>query len=103
MRSADTTAAFRSSIQARVARSNQADLDRSSAEVITEAPSSQSGVLPLADLGTVTYTSSTDNTGSLGTQNPTEIVMVDNVGKEKDSTTAISAAGSFSNIWLRSS
>jgi hypothetical protein len=34
---------------------NESGLSRSSAEVITEAPSSESGVLPLADFGTVNY------------------------------------------------
>lgn len=32
---------------------NESGMSRSSAEVITEAPSSSSGVLPLADFGTV--------------------------------------------------
>jgi hypothetical protein len=40
---------------------NESGLDRSSAEVITEAPSSETGVLPLADFGTVNYTASTAN------------------------------------------
>lgn len=80
---------------------NQAGLARSSAEVITEAPSSNKGVLPLADFGTVTYGSSTANGTSLGTQSPTEIVMVDNTGAEKDSTSTINGSGGFSNSWLR--
>jgi len=82
---------------------NQAGLDRSSAEVITEAPSSGSGVLPLADFGTVTYGSSTGNGTSLGSESPTEIIMVDNSGADKDSTSAINGSGGFSNTWLRAS
>ena len=82
---------------------NQAGLDRSSAEVITEAPSSSSGVLPLANFGTVKFSSSTANGTSIGTQSPTQIVMIDNFGAQKDSTSSISAAGAFSNTWLRSS
>ena len=82
---------------------NETGLDRSSAEVITEAPSSESGVLPLADFGTVTYGSSDANGTSLGSQSPTEIVMIDNSGADKDSTSAINSSGGFSNTWIRSS
>ena len=82
---------------------SQSGLARSSAEVITEAPSSSSGVLPLADFGTVSYSTSSANGTSLGTQNPVEIIMVDNSGADKDSTSSISSGGAFSNTWLRSS
>src|SRR5215472_4715627 len=40
---------------------NEAGLARSSAEVITEAPSSNTGVLPLADFGTVNYADAAAN------------------------------------------
>jgi hypothetical protein len=80
---------------------NQSGLARSSAEVITEAPSSNRGVLPLANFGTVTYSASAANGTSLGTQAPTEIIMIDNSGRDKDSTSAINSAGGFSNTWLR--
>jgi hypothetical protein len=82
---------------------NQTGLDRSSAEVITEAPSSTSGVLPLADFGTVTYSVSAANGTSLGSQSPTEIIMVNNSGDDKDSTSPIGSSGGFSNTWLRAS
>jgi hypothetical protein len=82
---------------------NESGLSRSSAEVITEAPSSNSGVLPLADFGTVNYTGSSDNGSSMGTQSPTSIIMIDNSGRDKDSTSSMSSAGSFSNTWLRAS
>jgi hypothetical protein len=82
---------------------NETGLDRSSAEVITEAPSSESGVLPLADFGTVTYSVSAANGTSLGSQNPTGIVMINNSGADKDSTSAINSSGGFSNTWLRAS
>jgi hypothetical protein len=82
---------------------NQSGLARSSAEVITEAPSSQSGVLPLADFGTVNYSASTANGSSLGGQSPTEIIMINNSGADKDSATSIGSGGAFSNTWLRSS
>jgi hypothetical protein len=80
---------------------NQSGLARSSAEVITEAPSSNSGVLPLADFGTVSYSVSAANGTSLSSQNPTEIIMIDNSGADKDSTSSISGSGGFSNTWLR--
>jgi acyl dehydratase len=82
---------------------NETGLDRSSAEVITEAPSSETGVLPLANFGTVTYGSSDANGSSLGAQSPTEIIMIDNSGADKDSTSAISSGGGFSNTWIRAS
>jgi hypothetical protein len=80
---------------------NESGLDRSSAEVITEAPSSSSGVLPLSNFGTVSYSTSSANGTSLGTQSPVQILMVDNSGNEKDSTSSISSGGAFSNTWLR--
>jgi hypothetical protein len=81
---------------------NQSGLARSSAEVITEAPSSNSGVLPLANFGTINYSTSSANGTSLGTQNPTQIIMVNNSGAQKDSTSSISSGGAFSNTWIRS-
>ncbi len=81
---------------------NESGLDRSSAEVITEAPSSSSGVLPLADFGTISYTGATVNGTSLGSQSPTEIIMIDNNSEDKDSTSSISSSGGFSNTWIRS-
>jgi hypothetical protein len=81
---------------------NQTGLDRSSAEVITEAPSSDDGVLPLADFGTVKFSASTVNGTSLGSQSPIEIVMIDNNSEDKDSTSSIGSGGAFSNTWIRS-
>jgi hypothetical protein len=82
---------------------DESGLDRSSAEVITEAPSSESGVLPLADFGTVNYSVSTANGTSLGSQDPTEIIMIDSRGRDKDSTSSINGSGGFSNTWIRAS
>jgi hypothetical protein len=83
---------------------NESGLDRSSAEVITEAPccTNSGGILPLADFGTVNYTASTDNGSSMGTQSPTEIIIVDASGRQEDSTSSISSSGAFSNTWIRS-
>ena len=75
---------------------------RSSAEVIVEAPSSSSGVLPLANFGTVNITSSTANGSAIGTFSPTQIIMVNNSGQAKDSVSSLSGNANFSATWLRS-
>ncbi|HMG61493.1 MAG TPA: G1 family glutamic endopeptidase [Streptosporangiaceae bacterium] len=80
---------------------NQSGLARSSAEVITEAPSSSSGVLPLANFGTISYSASAANGTSLASQSPTEIIMIDSSNRDKDSTSAIGSGGAFSNTWIR--
>ncbi len=83
---------------------NESGFDRSSAEVITEAPccTNSGGILPLANFGTINYGSSTANGTPLGTQGPTSIVMVNNSGADKDSTSSINSSGGFSNTWIRS-
>src|SRR3984957_8137298 len=82
---------------------NQSGLDRSSAEVITEAPSSESGVLPLADFKPISYSPPSANGRSLGGQSPIAITMINNSGQDKDSTSSIGSGGAFSNTWIRSS
>jgi len=84
---------------------NESGFDRSSAEVITEAPccTASGGILPLANFGTINYTGSAANGTSMGTQKPTSIVMIDNAGRDKDSTSSMSSSGAFSNTWIRSS
>lgn len=79
----------------------EAGLARTSAEVITEAPSSTSGVLPLSDFGTVTFSSVRVSGILLRTLKPTEIVMADSSGRAKDSTSLI-ANDRFHNTWIRS-
>lgn len=78
-------------------------LDRSSAEVITEAPSSASGVLPLSDFGSVRFTAARVNGDVLKKMHPIKIVMIDAGGLAKDATGALSTAGTFRNTWIRSS
>jgi Peptidase A4 family len=75
----------------------------SSAEVITEAPSSSEGPLPLADFGTINYSGSSANGTSLGSQNPTSITMVGSSGDQLDSTSGIDGSGDFSNTWQAAS
>ena len=55
----------------------------SSAEVIAEAPSSSSGVLPLANFGTVNFSNATANGSAIGNSSPVQIDMVDNSGRLK--------------------
>ncbi|MGC1283698.1 MAG: G1 family glutamic endopeptidase [Streptosporangiaceae bacterium] len=83
---------------------HETGLARSSAEVITEAPSSVGGVLPLADFGTVRFTAARVNGRVLRKLRPIKIVMIDGGGLAKDSTSALGAAGrAFHNTWIRSS
>jgi Peptidase A4 family len=81
---------------------NESGLSRSSAEVITEAPSSESGVLPLADFGTVNYGGSSANGASMSTLDPTGIIIVDSGGNQEDTTSSMDSSGDFSNGWLSS-
>jgi hypothetical protein len=77
-------------------RANKASLY--SAEVIAEAPSSRSGVLPLTNFGTVSFTNSTANGVSLASFNPDRIDMVSG-STTKASTGSISSSGAFSVTW----
>ena len=72
-----------------------------SAEVIAEAPSSRSGVLPLTNFGTVNFTGATANGASLSTFHPDQINMVSG-STVKAQTSSISSNGSFSVTWKHS-
>ena len=70
-----------------------------SAEVITEAPSSSSGVLPLADFGKVHYSSSDIDNVSLSAAGAKPITMVKG-GIVDSATSALSDGGLvFTNTW----
>ena len=73
-----------------------------SAEAIAEAPSSQSGVLPLADFGSVNFSSTMVNGKSIGNFNPEEIVMVTQGGMVKAQPSALSGGTAFSVTWEHS-
>jgi hypothetical protein len=79
----------------------QSGAQLSSAEVIAEAPSS-GGVLPLADFGTVHFTSSMVDGQSLGSFSPTKIVMVTSSGTVKAHPSALSGGTAFSVTWKHS-
>jgi hypothetical protein len=79
---------------------------RSSAEVIAEAPccTFSGGIRPLTDFGTMSFADSVANGSAIGNAGgPTEITMVDNAGRDKDSISALSGGENFSATWLRSS
>jgi hypothetical protein len=83
-----------------------ASLARSSAEVITEAPSSgvTGAVLPLADFGTVRFSLVRINGLVLKKETPSRIVMYDTGNLPEDSTSLLgNAGGAFSNTWIRGS
>jgi hypothetical protein len=61
------------------------------------------GILPLTDFGTMSFTASDANGSAIGNAGGvTEIVMVDNAGRDKDSISSLSSGTSFSATWLRS-
>jgi len=82
---------------------NESGLSRASAEVITEAPSSESGVLPLADFGTVNYGGAAVNGSAMSNLSPTGIIIVDSGGTQQDTTSSMDGSGDFSNGWLSNS
>jgi hypothetical protein len=74
-----------------------------SAEAIAEAPSSNRGVLPLANFGTVSFTNVTVNGAALGTvPTPNRLTMVTSGGTTKASTSALSGNNAFSVTWHHS-
>ncbi len=77
----------------------------SSAEVIVEAPccTAGGGILPLADFGTMSFSGSTANGSAIGNAGGlTEIIMIDNSGRDKDTISNLSGGEAFSATWLRS-
>jgi hypothetical protein len=71
--------------------------------VITEAPSSSSGVLTLADFGTVSYSTSSANSTSLASLSPGRDHHDRQQDRDKDTTSSIASGGAITNTWLRSS
>ena len=78
-------------------------LSRSSAECIIEAPSGSGGVLPLANFGTVNFSSCLANGSPIGNNNPIQIIMQDASGNNQDSISGLTSGENFSGTWLRSS
>ena len=74
---------------------------RISAEVIAEAPSNSSGIVPLTNFGSVSFTSAKVNGLVLDSFNPDRIDMVSSSGVTKATTGALSN-GAFSVTWKHS-
>jgi hypothetical protein len=72
-----------------------------SAEVIAEAPSSSTGVLPLANFGTASFSGAKVNGQSIGTFGPDPITMVSG-STTKATTSALSGGTAFSVTWKHS-
>lgn len=79
-------------------------LANSSAEVIAEAPSSASGVLPLADFGNVYFSAAEVNGHSMGSVPHTMVVMEDNSSRFEDNVSGLTDNGQkFQVTWAHSS
>lgn len=74
----------------------------SSAEVIAEAPSSNGGVLPLTDFGTVHFRDASVDGAAIGRARPAKIVMINHAGRRKDAVTALSGGRNFGVTWRHS-
>jgi hypothetical protein len=69
-----------------------------SAEVIAEAPSSSTGVLPLSNYGTMSFTNSKANGSSLAGFSPDAITMASG-STTKATVSSLSSSGGFSDTW----
>ncbi|MBY8880064.1 G1 family glutamic endopeptidase [Actinacidiphila acidipaludis] len=72
-----------------------------SAEIIAEAPSSSSGVLPLSNFGTASFTGSTANGQPIGNFSPDKINMASG-STTKATTSSLSGGTNFSVAWNHS-
>lgn len=72
-----------------------------SAEVIAEAPSSSSGVLPLSNFGTASFSSAMANGQAIGNFSPDRITMASG-SVTKATTSSLSGGESFSVTWKHS-
>lgn len=74
----------------------------SSAEVIAEAPSSRSGVLPLADFGTVNFTGATANGTAFNNLSGLDPITMASGSTVKAQPSSMSSGGNFSVTWQHS-
>jgi hypothetical protein len=84
---------------------SESGLSDSSAEAIIEAPccTASGGPLPLANFGTIPFSSVTVNGSPISNSSPTEIIMVDSSGRDKDHISSSSDGNSFTGTWVRRS
>jgi hypothetical protein len=85
----------------RTTTKSSSSASKASAEVIAEAPSSSTGVLPLSNFGTVNFTGSTANGQAIGTFGPDRIDMASG-STTKASTSSLSGGENFSVTWRHS-
>lgn len=76
---------------------------RRSAEVVIEAPSSSSGILPLAHFGATAVAGARADGRALGGYSPTRITMASGGGAAKDTISPLSHGGDFRVTWKRAS
>jgi hypothetical protein len=76
--------------------------ERSSAEIIAEAPSSSAGVLPLADFGTVKFTESQANGTAIASHSPIRITMESSAGTVKAQPSTLTSNENFAVTWHHS-
>ncbi|MBV9794592.1 MAG: hypothetical protein JO016_11705 [Actinobacteria bacterium] len=67
-----------------------------SAEVIAEAPSSQNGVLPLSNFGTVSFTDADADNAPIGNANADSLTMVSAAGVTEATPSALTGGNAFS-------
>ncbi|HEX4256841.1 MAG TPA: G1 family glutamic endopeptidase [Streptosporangiaceae bacterium] len=67
-----------------------------SAEVIAEAPSSQNGVLPLSNFGTVNFTNARADNAPIGNANADSLTMVSAAGVTEATPSALTGGNAFS-------
>jgi hypothetical protein len=79
-----------------------ASATRASAEVIAEAPSTLSGILPLTNFGTMHFSNSLVDGTAIGQAGGAKIIMVNGNGRAKDSVSALTSSKNFSVKWLHS-
>jgi hypothetical protein len=70
-----------------------------SAEIIAEAPSSNTAVLPLSNFGTVNFTNATVDNTAVGNENPSALTMVSANGVTEATPSALTGGTSFSVTW----
>jgi Peptidase A4 family len=93
----DTTAGWSHTIHKTLANAKN-----SSAEVIAEAPSSSSGILPLTNFGTVQFSNASVDGAAMSQAHGVKITMANGAGRAKDSVSALSGGENFSVKWLHS-
>jgi hypothetical protein len=84
-----------------IAHKTVASAPRSSAEIIAEAPSNSSSVLPLANFGTMNFTNALVNGATIGSKSPIKIIMRTSA-HVKAQPSALSSGKNFSVTWHHS-